>query len=155
VAQGRQIDTGVEWTMAATRSVTQMNLRTLRDIFAVAKLPADKPVPEWANTGPFSSVTRTGGELSIVCPEENVPADLTSERGFRCLRVAGALDFSTVGILVSLLDPLANAGVAVFVISTFDTDYFLVKADQFELCACALNEAGHRVTFEDEPAYNG
>jgi hypothetical protein len=132
--------------MAATRSVKRVKLQTLPDTFAVAKLAADELAPEWANMGSFSSVTRTGGELSIVCPEANVPLDVPSERGFKCLCVKGPLEFSMVGILASLLDPLAAAGVAVFVISTFDTDYLLVKVEEFERTAHALLAAGHRVT---------
>jgi hypothetical protein len=140
--------------MAQRRSLERLNLRTLRGTYAVTKLPAGSAVPEWAALGPFSSVARTGSELSIVCHEENLPLDVSSERGFKCLHVVGPLDFSMVGILVALLDPLAAAEVAVFVISTFETDYLLVKADQFELCARALDRAGHRVTLDDDPGYN-
>jgi hypothetical protein len=132
--------------MTAERSFTRLNLRTIRGNFAVTRLAADAPVPEWADSGSFNSVTRTGSELSVVCREENVPFDITSERGFTCLCVAGRLDFSMVGILASLLDPLAQAGIAVFVISTFDTDYFMVKARDFGACAQALLSAGHHVS---------
>lgn len=126
-----------------------LTLVALRGTFAVSKLPAGIPTPAWATPGPLTSVTRTQGELSIVCAAEDVPADVCSERGWRCLRVAGQPDFSMVGILASLLAPLAEAGIAVFVISTFDTDYLLVKADDFERCAQALDAAGHQVTLVD------
>jgi hypothetical protein len=139
--------------MAATRSVKQLNLQTLRDTFAVARLALAEPVPEWARMGSFSSLTRTEGELSIVCPEANVPVNVTCERGLKCLRVAGPVDFSMVGILASLLDPLAAAGVAVFVISTFDTDYLFVKARDFEHCMQALGAAGHHLTLDDKSAH--
>jgi hypothetical protein len=132
--------------MAAARSIKRLNLRTIRGNFAVTRLAADAPVPEWANSGTFRSVTRTGSELSIICREENVPLDITSERGFSCLCVAGPLDFSLVGILASLLGPLAEAGIAVFVVSTFDTDYLMVKAREFDNCVRALLKAGHQVS---------
>ena len=132
--------------MTAARSVKQLNLQTIRGRYAITRLAPDSKLPEWADLGSFSSVTRTGGELSIVCREENVPADISSERDFMCLSVADTLDFSMVGILASLLDPLAEAGIAVFVISTFDTDYLLVKARDLKRCTHALLQAGHRVS---------
>jgi uncharacterized protein len=134
--------------------MTALNLEVLPGTFAVTKLAPGSPTPDWATRGPFTSVTRTTEELSIVGPEENVPPEAKCERGWRCLRVAGPLDFSMVGILASLLDPLAAAGVAVFVISTFDTDYILVKAHEFEKCARALEAVGHQV-HQDNDCVNG
>jgi hypothetical protein len=132
--------------MASTRSALRLHLRAISGNFAVTKLPAEMPVPEWASSEPFCSVTRTDSELSIVCREENVPLDLKCERGFRCLAVAETLDFALVGILASMLLPLAEAGIAVFVVSTFDTDYLLVKASDLDRCVQALRRAGHRVS---------
>ena len=123
-----------------------LNLEVVPGAFAVTKLAAGVPTPEWATRGIFTSVTRTREELSIVCPEENVPEEVSSERGWKCVRAAGQLDFSIVGVLASLVQPLANAGIAVFVISTFDTDYLLVKAADFERSGQVLSAAGHRVT---------
>jgi hypothetical protein len=123
-----------------------LHLRTIDGRFAMTRLPAETPVPEWASLGPFSSVTRTAGELSIVCSEENVPLNATSERGFKCLCVAGPLEFALVGVLASMLEPLADAGIAVFVVSTFDTDYLFVNENGFERCLQALRGAGHYVS---------
>jgi len=123
-------------------------LRTINGKFAVTRLPPNTPVPVWASLGPFSSVTRTAGELSIVCGEENVPLDVRSERGFKCLCVAGPLKFSLVGVLASMLEPLADAGIAVFVVSTFDTDYLFVNANEFERSVQVLRDAGHQVGTE-------
>jgi hypothetical protein len=134
--------------MTAGRSFKQLNLRTKSGTFAVTRLAANAQVPDWATLGSFSSVTRTDSELSIVCREENVPLEIASERGFNRLCVAGPLDFSMVGILASVLDPLAAAGIAVFVISTFDTDYLMVRARDFERCVQALLRAGHQVSSE-------
>ncbi len=92
-------------------------------------------------------MTRSADEVSIVCPEEDVPADLRSERGWSCIRVAGQLDFSMVGVLASLVGPLAQAGIAVFVISTFETDYLLVKGQAFDQAVHALVQHGHQVEF--------
>ena len=89
------------------------------------------------------SLTRTADELSVVCPQSAVPAGVQAERDWRCLRVAGALPFSAVGILSSLVTPLAAAGISVFALSTFDTDYLLVKEKDLEKAAAALTQHGH------------
>jgi len=102
-------------------------------------------VPSWAAGGQFVSITRTDSELSVVCGQEAVPKGVRCERGWRCLRVAGTLDFSLVGVLASLLNPLAEAGISVFVVSTFDTDYLLVKEDNLEAATEVLARRGHAV----------
>jgi hypothetical protein len=119
--------------------------------FAVCRLASDAPVPAWAAGGPFVSITRTADELSLVCRQEAVPEGVRCERGWRCLRVAGTLDFSLVGVLASLLDPLAEAGVAVFTVSTFETDYLMVKEPDFPRAAEVLRGAGHAVPLERLP----
>lgn len=119
--------------------------------FAVCRLSADAPLPGWAlgsSAGPFVAIARTADELSIVCRAEAVTRDVRSEPDWRCLRVAGPLDFVEVGVLAALLAPLAAAGIAVFVVSTFDTDYLLVKSDRLDAAVAALRHAGQRV----EPA---
>jgi len=126
-----------------------LNLQVVPGRFAVTKLATSSSIPDWATKGLFTSITRTTEELSIVCPEESVPLDVPSERGFRCLRVAGPLHFSMVGILASLLNPLTEAGVAVFVVSTFDTDILLVRDGEFERSVQALERRGNRVTLSD------
>lgn len=98
----------------------------LKDRMAVCRLAPDAPVPDWAR-GEFVSVTRTADELSVVCAEAGVPRDVTAERGWRGLKVQGPLDFGLVGVLASLLAPLAEADIPVFVVSTYDTDYILVR----------------------------
>jgi len=109
-----------------------LNLIPLDGTFAIAKLPPDAVIPSWASSGPFFSITRTADEVSIVCPKAQVPPGVQCERGWRCLRVAGTMDFSTVGVLASLVGPLAEAGISVFVVSTFDTDFLLGKEAAWE-----------------------
>jgi hypothetical protein len=112
--------------------------------YAVCRLPTDAAVPTWA-TGDVVTITQTADELSVVCSEDAVPPEVRTEAGFRCLRVAGTLDFTLVGVLASLLVPLADAGVPVFAISTFDTDYLLLKETDLEKAVAALGAAGHQV----------
>ncbi len=123
----------------------KLKLSLLSGAFAVCRLKRDRAVPDWATAGDFFSVTRTRDELSIVCPESVVPEDVTCEKGWRCLKVRGTLDFALVGILASMVVPLAEAGISVFVVSTYDTDYLLLKERDLEKAARSLAEAGHTV----------
>lgn len=113
--------------------------------FAVCKLPTNAPLPPWATAGDLFSVTRTPDELSVVCRQEAVPAGVVCEKGWRCLRVAGPMPFTLVGVLASLTTPVARAGVGVFAFSTFDTDYLLAKEAEFRKAVAALRAAGHLV----------
>ena len=120
-------------------------LSLLPDTLAVCRLPADAAVPPWAWTGVPASVTRTRDELSVVCRADGVPEGVRSEPGWRCLVVAGPLDFALTGILAALTAPLAAAGIPLFAVSTYDTDYLMVKAENLERAVAALRGAGHRV----------
>ncbi len=133
----------------------RLDLVVLPGRYAVCRLPPSASVPTWATTASFSSITRTGEELSIVCAEEAVPADVHSERGWRCLRVAGTLDFGMVGVLAALLTPLATAAVSVFALSTFDTDYLLVREGDLGRAIDALRGAGHTVSVADSTNTQG
>jgi hypothetical protein len=117
--------------------------------YAVCRLPADAAVPPWA-TGDFVTITRTAEEISIVCSAEGVPDGIRSEAAFRCLRIAGTLEFAVVGVLASLVVPLANANIPAFAVSTFDTDYLLLKEADVEKAVNALREAGHQVQHGSE-----
>jgi hypothetical protein len=117
--------------------------------FAVCKRPPDSAIPAWATAGDMFSVTRTVEELSVVCRQELVPAGTQAEVGWRCLRVAGAMPFTLVGVLASLTGPVAGVGVSVFAVSTFDTDYLFVKEAEFPAGVAALRGAGHLVERAD------
>ena len=123
-------------------------LRVLPGRLAVCRLDADAPVPSWAWSGPLASATRTAGELSIVCSEAAVPKVVQQEGGWNALAVVGPLAFEDVGLLSALAAPLARAGLSIFVISTFDTDYLLVRAEKLDEAIGVLRGAGHRV---DQP----
>jgi uncharacterized protein len=112
---------------------------------AICRLGARDDVPQWANTGTFTSITRTGSELSIVCQEESVPEGVERQPGWRVLQVEGPLAFELTGILASIAQPLTAAGVSLFAVSTFDTDYVLVREAQLDAAVAALRAAGHRV----------
>jgi hypothetical protein len=120
-------------------------LDLLDEPLALCRLDPRAPVPAWAWTGPFVSVTRTADELSLVCAAAAVPPDATVAAPWRALRVAGPLDLSEVGVLARLAAPLAAAGVSVFVVATYDTDWLLVRASAVDAAVAALRAAGHTV----------
>ena len=111
--------------------------------FAICRLPGDASVPDWATQGPFFSVTRTGDELSVVCQAENVPSEIKCEAGWACFKLEGPFPFSQTGVLASFIDPLAESAIPIFAISTYDTDYVLVKEETVEAAVSALQRAGH------------
>ncbi len=122
-----------------------LTLSLLPDRYAICRLDPDAAVPAWAGAIGFISVTRTRDELSIVCPEANVPEGIKSDRGWRCFKVEGPLDLSLTGVLASLANPLADARINIFALSTFDTDYLLVKQERVLQAAEVLRQAGHRL----------
>ena len=125
-------------------SHTNLTLSLLSDIFAICRLGPEADIPSWALDGDFFSVTRTQEELSLVCLQEKVPEKTRCEKDFRCFKVGGPLDFSLTGILSSLTIPLAQAGISVLAISTFDTDYLLVKEAHVDRAVQKLSQAGYR-----------
>jgi len=122
-----------------------IRLSILGSTLAVCRLAADDAFPAWLSARGFVSVTRTADELSVVCAADAVPANVRCEAGWRALAVEGPLDFGVTGILASIAAPLAEAGISIFAISTFDTDYVLVKAERLGDAVEALRRAGHLI----------
>jgi hypothetical protein len=122
-----------------------LTLSLLAGRYAVAKLSAGVAIPESATQGEFFSVTRTADELSLVTAEGNVPADANVDGGWRVFKVHGPFEFTEVGVLAALTEPLAREKVAIFVVSTFDTDYLLVREENLHPATTAMQRAGHHV----------
>ncbi|MBV8050216.1 MAG: ACT domain-containing protein [Acidobacteriaceae bacterium] len=108
-------------------------------------MPADSAVPPWATSNNFSSITRTDDELSIVCPSENVPQQYRDAIQWVCFKLEGPFPFSSVGILESFIAPLADAKIPIFAVSTYETDYVLVKEEDAERAIEVLQNAGHLI----------
>lgn len=125
--------------------IMNLDLDLLSASYAVCRLSSGLPVPAWAEKGDLVSITRTTEELSIVCPQDQVPDGIRSERDFRVLKIRGPLDFTLVGVLAGLAGPLAEAGISLFALSTFDTDYLLVKQDNLGRAAEILIREGHNI----------
>jgi hypothetical protein len=122
-----------------------LTLTLLDGTFAVCHLAADAVVPVWAWTGEVACVTRTRDELSVVCRADLVPDDVVREGGWRCLKVKGPLDFALTGVFARIAQPLADAGVSLFAVMTYDTDYVMVKDARLRDAVQALISAGHTV----------
>ena len=123
-----------------------MHLEAIDVRLAVCRLDAGSDVPPWADRSRgFTSITRTLDELSIVCAHDDVPEGVPVEGPWRALRVQGPIVMTLIGVVAALADPLAEAGISIFAISTFDTDYILVHEPDFDAAIGVLTAAGHVV----------
>ena len=122
----------------------RFELSLLPERFAIAQLaPAAQVQPR--SEASLYSVTRTADELSMVCPEAELPANARAQTGWRALKLRGPFALSEVGVLSSIATPLAEASISLFVISTFNTDYLLIHAEQLQSAVTALESAGHKI----------
>jgi hypothetical protein len=126
-------------------SGVQVSLRVRSETLAIARLGPADPWPDWALREGFVALVRTEAELSVVCSDPAIPAHVRAERGWRAFQVLGPLDFSMTGILSGLTSALAARGIAVFVVSTFDTDVILVRQERLAEAEAALIDAGYFV----------
>ena len=129
-------------------TLPRLTLIILRETFAICSIDRDAPIPGWAWQGGLFSVTRTRDELSIVCPQINVPRGIICNQGWSCLKVKGPLDLSLTGIISSIAATLEKENISLFSISTYDTDYILVKEKDLEKAILALTEAGQKIEWE-------
>jgi uncharacterized protein len=129
----------------STNSRQKLKFRRLQGEYVIVKFAADAAVPEWAEKGEFTSVSRTAEELSIVCPSDNQPRNAQSSHRWSCLKLQGPFPFSQTGVLLSFIEPLSANSIPIFVVSTYDTDYVLIQQEFSEKAVELLLEAGHRL----------
>ncbi len=126
-------------------TIYPQTLSLLSATFAICRLEKGASLPPWIQTEPFFSLTGTPDELSLVCPVEPIPAEVQADRGWRCFKLHGPFPFSLVGILNSVTIPLAEANIGIFAVSTYDTDYVLVKEEHVQQAIATLSAAGHTI----------
>ncbi len=123
-----------------------MILSLLKGKFAVCRLEKSSPIPDWLKESTFCSISRTYDELSFVCSQESIPECIKCDKDWRCFQVEGPIPFNVTGVIASLTAPLADAKIPVFVFSTYDTDYFMVKDRDLVRARAVLESAGHTIS---------
>ncbi len=113
---------------------------------AIVQLAPGAEVPRWAESSSIFSVTATATETSLICAGRSVPTKTPSIRPLKAFRVVGTLEETMVGVLATLLTPLAEAGIAAYTFSTFETDWILVRVVDAEKAAEEWRRRGHTVT---------
>lgn len=123
----------------------KIRLKLLPGDYAVAQLPHSAPIPSWADGDGFVSISRTDDELSVVCRQERIPTHVKSDDDWVCFKFVGPFEFGESGIILSVIRPLSEDGMGVFVVATFDGDVLLLKANDVPRAKTLLRDAGHRI----------
>jgi hypothetical protein len=121
----------------------KVRLKRLDGSYAVGRLAATSPIPGWADGKGFVSISRSDDELSIVCRAERVPADVKQDTGWVCYKLVGPFAFDETGIVSAVIGPLSDAGIGIFIVSTFDGDHLLIKQADTGRAEPVLSNAGH------------
>jgi len=123
----------------------QLKLSLLDGMYAICAFESDTPIPDWAVTASLCSITRTKKELTVVCPQNIIPAGIKHDHGWRCFRIDGSFDLNQIGVISSLAAPLAQAGISIFVVSSYDTDYIMVNEEKVEQAIAVISGDGHSI----------
>jgi len=118
----------------------KLTLSILPEKLGICHLASKTPIPEWAKDIYFCSITRTADELSIVCPQDKIPGGVLFERDWRAFKLEGDVELSSVGVIASLAKPLAEAGISIFNVSTYETNYVMVEDKNLDKAKEALGK---------------
>jgi len=127
----------------------RLTLRELAGSYAIARLEATDRIPAWADGDGFVSISRTEDELSISCREERMPSGIKQDGGWTCYKLQGPFAFGETGIVLSVIRPLSENGIGIFVVSTFDGDHLLIKTIDKPKARELLQAAGHALLDDD------
>jgi len=127
----------------------KLTLQLLNETFTINKLPQFAEIPSILSNGEMCFISRTDEELSIVCPDFMAPNNVQQDLGWRCLKVEGTMKLQDVGVLASILQPLSEAGVPVFTVSTYNTDYVFVMDEHLVNVVHVLQQAGHQFAHKE------
>ncbi len=123
-----------------------MKLTVLADSYAICRLDHDSEIPRWVHASHgFASITYTQDEMSVVSDQQFVPPDVQQDRDWRILKIIGPLDFTMVGVISSIAGLLADAGISLFNVSTYETDFIMVKQEVLEHALTVLRGAGMEI----------
>lgn len=134
----------------SSSTFSPLKLIVLAARYGIYRLSPTTTVSERWWSAEFVSITRSSNELTVVCAEGLVGEYEQCEPGWRCLKVDGCFPFDTVGVIASISRPLAEVDVSLFVVSTFDTDYVLIKNSQLSAAIACLTQVGHEVAYESQ-----
>jgi hypothetical protein len=123
----------------------KLTFEVLPDTYGICRMGTEETIPVWASRGGFYSITKTADELSVVCVDSDIPDDVLCERAWTAFKIQGILEFGLVGILSEVTTALAKAGLGIFAISTYNTDYILVQEKDYDCAITALSDAGHEI----------
>lgn len=123
-----------------------ISIERLEGDYAIAQLAADAAIPSWGDGDGFVSISRTDDELSIVCLQRRIPVDVKADRGWCCYKFVGPFAFDETGIALSVIKPLSENGIGIFLVSTFNTDFLLLKTRNAPEAERRLREVGHDVS---------
>ena len=129
---------------------TRLNIKGVNGRYAIAQLPPNKDIPLWATGKGFVSISVAEDEITVVCLEERVPKDIKADRDWACFRTIGPFDFDAAGIVHSLISPLSNSGIGVFVVCTYDGEHLLVANKDLDKVNNALVGAGHQLIIDQQ-----
>lgn len=121
----------------------KVRLLRLTGTYAVSRMDPAAAIPAWADGTGFVSISRSDDELSIVCRAERVPQNIRQDGGWACYKFIGPFAFDETGIVSSVIGPLSDAGIGIFVVSTFDGDHLLIKETDTERAVSLLDSSGH------------
>lgn len=121
----------------------RLKLSILDQQYAVCQIQPGEKIPDWVFNSPFFSATQTYEELSLITEEKDVPEGIKCEKGWACIKLEGTFEFSLTGVLTSIANPLAAHGISIFALSTFNTDYVLVKKEDLGQVIHILEKEGH------------
>ena len=124
----------------------QLHLSILKERYGICALPNTAQIPEWALKASLVSITRTKKELTIVCRQDVIPSQCQRDLNWRCFRLDGTFDLNQIGVISSISLPLAQNGISIYIISTYNTDYFLVEEEKVEQTISILSGCGHAIT---------
>lgn len=128
----------------------KLTLHMLSETFTINKLPQFAEIPSILGQGDMCFIFRTDEELCIVCPDFMAPNNVQQELGWRCLKVEGEMKLQEVGVLASITQPLAEANIPLFAVSTYNTDYVFVMEEHLVNAVQALQKAGHNFTHKEQ-----